>query len=465
VAVAYDLVIIGGTWLARQIAAQAAALKARVALVEPQDLVANLMTIPAIYQQAIQASGAISSDSTSRWLQAAVRNLDELNSLEVLAALGIDVIPEMGEFCRLPHLAFVVKNRPLRAQSYLIAVGNTTIAPKIAGIEDIRYYTPETLKEQIFAFAPQRKWVVIGGNNIGVEFAQILHQLGARVTLVLKSDRLRCKERNSLLPQEDPEITALLQAQLEAQGIQVITQAEVNQVKQIEETKWVQAGNQAIEADEIFLAVRQQPQVANLNLAGVGVELQRQGIKVNRKLQTTNSRIYACSSAQASVGVKEGQIALHNALFWNRRAIDCSLIPTFIGTQPPLARIGLTEAQSKTIYGKKALVLQQDLRDLTIAQISSQVTGTCKVIVHLNGKILGAQIIGTGAMEIMQAIAFHMQQGGKIQDLAVLNGTYPSYAEMFILLNLIWQTKTLNRQKWRAECLDRFFDWRRSWSK
>ncbi|PSB03491.1 FAD-dependent oxidoreductase [Merismopedia glauca] len=460
-AVAYDLVIISSTWLGRQIALKAAGLKARVALVEINPPDRHWLGMAAIYQEIIQVSGAITQaiapEVSSRWLKTAVANLDELDSLAVLATLGIDVIQEKGEFCRLPHLAFSVKNRYLRGRSYLVMTANQTIYPEIAGIEQTYVYNSENLGEKIFFLAPQQRWVVIGGNATGVEFAQILNQLGARVTLVVKGDRI--------LPHEDVEIATLLQAQLEAQGIRVITQAPVELVKQIDETKWVQAGNQAIETDEIFLAVKQYPQVANLNLEGVGVELDRRGIKVNRKLQTTNPKIYACSSHQQSIAAKEGQIALQNALFFPRSTINYHQIPTVVFSQPPLARIGLTEAQAKSIYGQKVFVLREYFKHLSIAQISGNLTGMCQIILRPNGEIIGAQILGAGAIELIEAIALSMQHKVKIQELSNFTSIYPSYTELFSRLGQIWQEKNLSRKKWLAEGLDLFFDWRRGWSK
>ena len=453
--VAYDLIIIGGTWLGRQIALKAASFKARVALVEPHQPAQHWLGMAVIYQQIVHR--AIAPQLTSSWLKSTITHLDELDAPATLAALGIDMIQESGEFCRLPHLAFTVKKRVLRGRSYLIVPPNQTIYPEIEGIEQISVYSPQKIREDIFFLAPKRRWIVVGGNSIGVEFAQILHQLGANVTLLVKGDRI--------LPQEDVEIANLLQAHLEAQGVRVITQAPVNQVKQIDDTKWVQAGNQAIETDEIFLAVRQYPQVSSLNLEGVGVEVNRRGIKVNQKLQTTNSRIYACTSYQQSVAAKEAEIALQNALFFPRLSVNYDQIPLNIFSQPPLARIGLTEAQAKSIHGDKVLVLREYFKHLISAQISGNLTGMCQLIANLRGEIIGAQILGIGAVELIEAIALHRQQRLKIQDLAKFGSIYPSYTELFFRLGQIWQEKSLSRHQWRAECLEQFFDWRRNWTK
>jgi pyruvate/2-oxoglutarate dehydrogenase complex dihydrolipoamide dehydrogenase (E3) component len=455
VSVAYDLVIIGGTWLGRQIALKASGLKARVALIEPESPDRHWLGMAPIYQQMLR--DRIEPQFGSHWLKSTIANLDELDSPAVLSALGIDLIQERGEFCRLPHLAFAVKNRYLRGRSYLIIPPNQINYPEIEGIKEIETYNPFNIPENIFSLALKRRWVVIGGNSVGVEFGQIMHQLGAKVTLLVKGDRI--------LPQEDPEIANLLQAKLEAEGIRVITQAEVNQVKQIESNKWVQAGNQAIETDEILVAIRQYPQVSHLNLEGVGVELNRRGIELNRKLQTTNPRIYACSSHQQSVAAKEARIALKNALFWPTSTINYHQIPHIIFSQPPLARIGLTEAQAKNLYGDKVVVLREYFKQTTAAQISGNLTGRCQLILRPDGEIIGAQILGTGAIELIEAIALHMQHKLKIQDLADFPSTYPSHAEMFSRLGQIWQDRTLNSHRWRAEWLDRFFDWRRGWSK
>lgn len=453
--VSYDLAIICGTGLGRQIALKAAALKARVALVEISPPAYHWLTMPAIYRPVIEKG--IGSETASRWLQTTLAHLDELDSPAVLAALGIDTIQGCGEFCRLPRFGFLVKNRLLRARSYLILPTDGTITPEIPGIDQISFYNTENLGDRIFSLAPQRRWVVIGGNATGVEFAQLLQKLGARVTLVVKGDRI--------LPHEDPDAANLVQAQLEAEGVEIIARSPVEIVKQIDDTKWVQAGNRAIETDEVFLAVRRYPQVANLNLSSVGVKLGRGGIEVNSKLQTSNSRIYACNSHQHSLATKEAEIACHNALFFPTKTVDRHQIPTLVSTQPPLARIGLTPAQARSIYGKKVVLLREYFQHLSAAQISGNLTGMCQIVARDSGEIVGAQVFGEGAIAAIEALSLHIQSRGKIQDLAKLSSIYPSYSEMFARLRQIWLEKRLSHHHWQAECLDKFFDWRRAWSK
>lgn len=487
--VEYDLIVIGGSRAGTYAALAAARLNARVALVEPAQFKTNWLSSGAIYTSALTQIGRIAqqvrnsaqfgihystADSTEQrlfpavqlseameWAQAVADTCSEQNSPAILGSLGIDVITEAGEFCRRPHLGFVVSNRRLRSRAYLIATGSQPAIPDIDGLQAINYLTPAEIYQPDFAHTLQGNWVIIGGSPLSIEIAQTLARLNCEVTLVTNTSQL--------LPTEDLEAQGLVQAQLEADGIRVLTSSSVTQVRRIEDKTWVQAGNHALEVDKILLATGHQPNVEALNLEGVGVKYSSQGLELNDKLQTTNPRIYACGDVIGGyqfdhIAQYEASIALKNALFFPWFKVDYRPIPWAIFCDPQLARVGLTEAQARQRYGKDVFVARQYFKTLFKAQLTGETTGFCKIVGRQNGEILGASIVGTDASEVIGAIALLIQQKIKIKALSHLPHVSPTFSEILHKTALEWQQQRRNRNKTLQNFWEGFFNLRRNWS-
>ncbi|MGL5921596.1 FAD-dependent oxidoreductase, partial [Chroococcidiopsis sp.] len=229
---------------------------------------------------------SIQWERVMQWAQNVQSNLAEENSPTVLAALGVDFILGQGKFVAQPNLGFVVNNRCLAARKYLIATNPRPIVPAIEGLAVTGYLTATEVFSSLTSPNPPKRWAILGGDPNGCQLAQALARLGLDVTLIV--------QRPHILPREDLEIAQLLQAILEAEGVRVLTNTTVTQVKGIEGKKWVQADREAMEFDEIALCAGQQPELEQLNLEAVGVKTQRDRLRLNQKLQTTNSHIYAC---------------------------------------------------------------------------------------------------------------------------------------------------------------------------
>ena len=484
-AVEYDVVIIGASSAGIDAAVTAANLKARVALVDQllaTDPLAQTQSrafshLGWIAQQLHQAKQlgvhwqptdsatdqavSIQLAKALPWTEEVVSTLQEQHAPAVLAALGIEVILGTGEFCRRPHLAFVVNGRLLRSRAYLIATGSQPLIPAIEGLQTVPYLTCETIWQQTISQQLPESLVIIGDDATAVELAQTLGRLGVCITLLVKGSRI--------LISEDAEAAHLIQAQLEAEGVRVLTEAAVTQVKQIQDKKWIQVGKQAIAADAILLATQRQPQVESLNLAAVGVKWSRHGIQVNDKLQTTNPQIYACGDVLGGypftqVASYEARIALKNALFFRRLQVDYQGIAWAILTRPALARVGLTEAQARQRYGNEIVILRQYFKTIEQAQIRGETTGFCKLVVHCNGDILGAHLVGPEAGELIGAIALAMRQKLKVEAIANLVPVTSTLSEIIHQTAAQWHDQRLNRNPGWQNFLEGFFTLRRSWS-
>ncbi|NEP37614.1 FAD-dependent oxidoreductase, partial [Moorena sp. SIO3B2] len=359
-------------------------------------------------------------------------------------------------------------------RAYLIATGSRPDISDIKGLQTIDYFTPNDIWHKVLKVGKlkvagstsqpslPKSWVVIGDEPIAPELAQTLVRLGCEVTLVVSTTRI--------LFQEDLEASRLIQAQLEAEGIRVLTDSPVDQVREIEGKTWVQAGNKAIEADAILLATGEQPNVESLNLEGVGIKYTQQGLQLNQKLQTTNPRIYSCGKMAGGypcghIAQYQASIALKNALFFPCFKVDYHGIPWTVLTEPQLARVGLTEVEARKRYGKNLWVMREYFKELDQAQLLGQTTGYMKLVVGRNGTILGATIVGSQATELIGEITLAIQQKITLGVLANVYYPYPTLSEIFNKTAIQWQHQRMSRNQTLKNFLEGFFNLRRSWSK
>ena len=308
-AVDYDLVVIGSTPAGIYAAKSAVQLQARVALVTqsdrpknanwediflPNDVLFNysFATVGRFKNLLANSSLTATKDSLSlslteagEWIQDSKRAVQSLDSLSNLATLGVDVIVGKGEFCAKPQLKLQVETRSLISRRFLLATGSNFTADFLDPDVCKNYLTIRDLEREKLSELPTNI-IIIGSEPIALELAHNLSIFGKKVTLVVREKRI--------LPQEDRDISSLMQAQLEAAGIAILVDSHISQIKIINEQKWVQAGDRAICADEIIVADCRQPNIAELNLAGVNVKHDRRRVCVNQKLETTNPNIYAC---------------------------------------------------------------------------------------------------------------------------------------------------------------------------
>ncbi|MEH1822750.1 MAG: NAD(P)/FAD-dependent oxidoreductase [Nostoc sp.] len=479
----YDIVIIGGSLAGYYAALAATQLRATVALVEPKVDYGfthhyALTEIAKLAQKLNNAAGfgihATHTDTSEKchismawqeamlYAQCVASNLKEQHSPAILAAQGVDVIVGSGQFQSSPQLAFAVNNRLLRARTYLLATGSRPEIPEIEGLQATGYRTLSNIWQSLQGETLPKNWVIIGGIPQSIEIAQTLARFGCSVTLVVKHPYV--------LPYLEPEIAILLQAQLEVEGVRVLTEKPVTQVKLIEDKKWIQAGDKAFETDEILVATGQQPNLESLNLATVGVKWHRRSLVVNDKLQTTNHRIYACGDVIggydfANIANYEAKIALNNALFFPRLRVNYCSTPWAIFSVPMLAQVGLTEAQAKRQFGRdEVLVLRQYFKTVVAAQLRDETTGMCKLIVLRNGEILGASILGEEAGELINLIALVISQKIKVKDLANLSPVYPSFSVILEQTAKEWSKQKLNSNIALQEFLEGFFHFRRNWN-
>jgi mercuric reductase len=321
---------------------------------------------------------------------------------------------------------------PIAADRILIATGRRPAIPALPGLEGTPYWTST---EALAAQELPEHLIVYGGSVVAVELAQAFLRLGSKVTLIA---------RTTLLSKEDPAIGEGLKKVLEDEGMRVLTHTEVRGVQHDGQRFQVAAGKETVSGDRLMIATGRQPNTDDLDLGKAGVATDARGaIVVDDHMRTNVEHIYAagdCTNAPQFVYVAAaaGTRAAVN-MTGGDAALDLSVMPAVVFTDPQVATVGLTEAQAK----RKGMVT--DSRTLTLDNVpralaNFETRGFIKLVAEKDsGRLIGAQILAPEAGEIIQTAALAVRAQMTVKDLA--NQLFP-YLTMVEGLKLCAQTFT-----------------------
>ena len=471
-AVKYDIVIIGGGSAGLVVASAAAQLKAKVALVERDKLGGDCLWFGCVpskslihasrvaYQVKNAARFGIYTEppeiefaKVTGHVQQVIANIQPHDSPERFRGLGVEVIFGEGKF--IDKKTFEVDGQQLTARAFVIATGSRPAIPSVEGLHSADFLT----NEKVFDLKERpNSLVIIGAGPIGCELGQAFSRLGSNVTII--------SSKSHILPKEEPEAALVVQKQFESEGINILKEVRAEKVEVVDGKKQVTAGGKNIIVDEILFAGGRLPNVESLNLEVAGVEVGKQGIIVNEKLQTTNSKIYACGDVIGGyqfthVAGYEAVVALTNALFFPISKVNYRVIPWATFTDPELARVGLTEKQAKERYGDDVCVLKQPFSGVDRAQAEAATTGFGKIITKGNGEILGAHLVGISAGELIHEIVLAMSHKLPVSALTGIH-VYPTLSEVNSKAGLLLKKQKYAKNLSQQNLLEKFFSWKRS---
>ena len=471
-AVKYDIVIIGGGSAGLVVASAAAQLKAKVALVERHKLGGDCLWFGCVpskslihasrvaYQVKNAARFGIYTEppeiefaKVTGHVQQVIANIQPHDSPERFRGLGVEVIFGEGKF--IDKKTFEVDGQQLTARAFVIATGSRPAIPSVEGLHSADFLT----NEKVFDLKERpNSLVIIGAGPIGCELGQAFSRLGSNVTII--------SSKSHILPKEEPEAALVVQKQFESEGINILKEVRAEKVEVVDGKKQVTAGGKNIIVDEILVAGGRLPNVESLNLEVAGVEVGKPGIIVNEKLQTTNSKIYACGDVIGGyqfthVAGYEAVVALTNALFFPISKVNYRVIPWATFTDPELARVGLTEKQAKERYGDDVCVLKQPFSGVDRAQAEAATTGFGKIITKGNGEILGAHLVGISAGELIHEIVLAMSHKLPVSALTGIH-VYPTLSEVNSKAGLLLKKQKYAKNLSQQNLLEKFFSWKRS---
>ena len=473
-AVDYDLVVIGGGSAGLVAASAGAQINAKVALVEKEPkLGGDCLHYGCVPSKSLIHAGRIAHDVKNAavyGIEASIQDIrirealghvhrvidtiQEHDSTERFESLGVEVVYGDGQF--IDAETFAVNGRQLKARAFLIATGGRPGLPPVSGLKEAGYLT----NVEVFSIDSRPdSLAVIGAGPIGCELGQAFSRLGSQVTILAS--------RQHILPKEEPEAAQLVQERLMAEGIHVLTETRAKEVL-VEDGKKVILTHHGdrIVVDEIIVAAGRVPNVETLNLQAAGVDVGKQGVLVNAKLQTSNPRIYAAGDVIGGyqfthVAGYEGAVAMQNALLFPIFKANYRVIPWATFTEPELARVGLTEEQARKRYGDDMMILRHNFDHVDRALAEGAGIGFAKFITRKNGEILGAHIVGPSAGELIHEVVMAMSHNLKVGALKFIH-IYPTLAEINSKTAL-QHTKQKYAQNTRLQGLfQSFFNFRRS---
>jgi len=451
-----DICIIGGGSGGLSLAAGAAQLGAKIVLFEASKMGGDCLNSGCVPSKALLAAakaahyakGAASMGiygsapkidfaAVKAHLAAVIDGIAPHDSVERFESLGVTVISEHASFTGRREVAS--KNHTVRAKYFVIATGSQPAIPPIDGLADTDFYTNETI------FADPNKpdhLVIIGGGPIGIEMAQAHVRLGVQVTVV---------EALSIMARDDADLVARLKARLQADGVRFIEGIGVSKVRHIQgrqiqgrQTQGREAQNNIrlilgdgtrLMASHLLVATGRRAVTDGMNLHAAGVDVGKAGIITDRRLRTSNKRIFAIGDVTGRqqfthVAAYHAGICLRNILFKLPAKIDDSSVPWVTYCDPELAHVGLTYDDAVASWGAdNVTVTSWDLADNDRARAELHSTGMVKATIHKNGQILGASILAPAAGEMIQPWILAIANRRKINSLATMIAPYPTYGE------------------------------------
>lgn len=316
----------------------------------------------------------------------------------------------------------------LQADLIFINTGTTPSIPEIEGLDDVRYFTSTTLLD---AEVVPEHLLILGGNYVGLEFAQMFHRFGSKITVLERGPRI--------VSREDDDISQELTQILSAEGLVIHTNAEARKFERrngnILTTVTVNGVPQEIVCTHILVATGRKPLTERLAPERSGVRVNDKGyIVVNDKLETNINGIYALGDinggpAFTHIAWNDYAIVYRNLIQGGNFRTSDRPLPYCMFTDPQLGRIGLTEKEARQ-QGYNIKVAKLPMASVARAVETGEALGVMKAVVDADsGRILGAAILGEEGGEIMTILQMAMMGGITYDVLTYCVFAHPTYAE------------------------------------
>lgn len=319
--------------------------------------------------------------------------------------------------------------RCLTADQIFINTGTRARIPDIEGLQSVKFLTSKTVLQ--LEYLPKHL-LIVGGGYIALEFSQIFRRMGSRVTVIERSSRL--------LLDEDDDVGSAIKEILEAEGVEVITDAKIWSVKadsgeSVTAEVWSAGRSFTLSGTDILIATGRTPNTDGLDLTKTRIQTDERGfIPVNDYLETTEAGIFALGDVKGGPAFTHvsyhDYVVIADYLFGkNTLSIRDRLIPYCLFIDPELGRIGLTEKEA----GKMRLdfsVAKMKTSFIARAIETDETSGFLKAIVdNKTRKILGVSVLCAGGGELMSLLQIAMMGGLTCDQLRDTMFAHPTYAE------------------------------------
>jgi len=351
--------------------------------------------------------------------------------LQNYKASGAELIMGNGRFLAPKTLEVTLNDggtRLLAGDRVFLNTGTHAAVPSVPGLDAAR---PLTHVEALELDYLPPHLIVIGGGYAGLEFAQAYRRFGSNVTIIESGPQLMARE--------DIDVSQEMRRILSDEGIQVLVEAQLLQVRgrsgeKVSLIVRTASGEQTIDGSDILVAVGRIPNTAGIGLEDAGVELDgRSYIRVNERLETSASDVWAigeCAGSPQFTHISEDDFRIvRDNLAGRDRSTRDRLVPYCMFTDPPLARVGLSEGEAER-QGVIARVARLPMNSVLGAQATGERQGFMKALIGENDdRILGFTMIGANAGEVMAVVQTAMLSGLSYSRLADAALAHPTMAE------------------------------------
>ncbi len=483
-----NLIVIGGGAAGLVSAYIAAAVKAKVTLIEAHKMGGDCLNYGCVPSKALIKSAKLAhqmrhgakyglSDTAPSFSFKAVmqrvhdviKAIEPHDSVERYTDLGVEVLQGYGKLVNPWTVEVTLNNgqvQRLTARSIVIAAGARPMVPPLPGLDDVGYVTSDTLWDEFAKLDDiPKRIVVLGGGPIGCELSQSFARLGAQVTQVEMGERIMVRE--------DEEVSALARDALQADGVMVLTGHKALRCERRGVDKILVASTQGQEVEIVFdalvCAVGRVARLQGYGLEDIGVPTHRT-VDTNEYLQTIYPNIYAAGDVAGPyqfthTAAHQAWYAAVNALFGDYKSfkVDYSVIPWATFIDPEVARVGLNEQEAQA-QGIAYEVTKYGIDDLDRAICDegpySEAHGFVKVLtVPGKDRIMGVTIVGSHAGDLLAEYVLAMKHGLGLNKILGTIHTYPTMAEANKYVAGEW--KRAHAPQKLLAWVKKFHDWRR----
>ena len=443
----YDIAIIGGGAAGLTVTAGAAQLGARTLLIEKEPALGGdclhfgcvpsktLIKTAHVYHQVKQTQqfglpaasiGSVDFRDVAARIQDVIGKIQVHDSVERFCKLGARV--EFGRPEFLDEHSIRLNGSTISAKQWLIATGSSPAPPRLDVLNTIDYIT----NREIFSLdVLPKSLIVLGAGPIAMEMAQAFCRLGTSVQVIQRSGQI--------LSKEDKDLADIIMDNMAEEGVEfflkstVVDATEKNGTKEI--TIEQKEGNrQVLTADTVLLAQGRTPNIEGLDLDAIGINHDGRGITVDNRMRTNHKHIYAAGDINGGFQFThaagyEGGIVVSNAIFHLPRKADYTWMPWCTYTDPELASIGMNEKAARKAGIEYALWTEEfSGNDRALAEGSE--SGKLKMLLNEKEKVIGVQIAGPRAGDLIGEWAAILGGGVKLSTLAGIVHPYPTLSEI-----------------------------------
>src|SRR3954453_7846670 len=346
---------------------------------------------------------------------------DQESWVQVLAEGGYGVYPGKASFVDVNTVQ--VGDARLAAEKILVATGGRTAVPPIPGIDEIDWLDHVSALQLTEVPA---SLLVVGAGPVGLEFAQIFSRFGSRVTVVNHGPQIAARA--------DPDAAQELEAALGAEGLESVLNGGLESVSRNGEMIDAVVQGRTVTVSHLLLAAGRSPNVEQLGLEAIGVDVGRGGIAVDGHQRTTVAGIWAAGDVAEGPWLTptaqyQARVAVNDMFGDGSRSTDYSVLPTAIFTDPELGSVGLSEAEARAA-GHDVGIATHPLRAVTRAQYYGTTHGLYKIVYdRADRRVLGVHVVSRGASDIVGGLAVALGLGATVDDLARVHHVYPSFSE------------------------------------